>query len=214
MIDGPVPKVVISRVRPFRVATFINQNDPDWKQTCLRVIELYSQMWGGAYNLIIPTDGTTVHPLFLRILRQFDPDYLWQYIKTYKDIEMIRPDEFEKRVDAIVERDKSRFTMTEQELREDIKRRLLGHHVDNFSVTLPLAQKLLRVINPFRSPEQSKKAIPASIYSKSANSEISVSPISMILKTGKYEVIEDIQADSEDELFNLKLSSITGRVGI
>jgi hypothetical protein len=39
-------------------------------------------MWGGWGNIIVPTDGKEIDPLFWRILECFDPDYLEAYRRT------------------------------------------------------------------------------------------------------------------------------------
>lgn len=57
-------KTVFAGVRPPRVATFLDRNDPDWEHTCLQMIQFYSSLWGGQYNIIVPTDGTEIQSAF------------------------------------------------------------------------------------------------------------------------------------------------------
>jgi len=64
-------------VRPARVACFIDANAQDWQACALNIIEGFSRVWGGAYFIIIPTDGQTISDAFWRILLAYDPDYLW-----------------------------------------------------------------------------------------------------------------------------------------
>lgn len=64
-------------VRPARVACFIDSNDPNWQAAALNIIEGFSRVWGGAYFIIVPTDGQTISDAFWRILLSYDPDYLW-----------------------------------------------------------------------------------------------------------------------------------------
>src|SRR3954451_10895403 len=83
-------------VRPGRVAIFIDANGNEWQTTCLRAIEYFTRMWGGSGNIIIPTDGKEIAPLFWEILERFDPDYLEVYRRTYQDIEIQEPESFEQ----------------------------------------------------------------------------------------------------------------------
>jgi hypothetical protein len=64
-------------VRPARVACFIDVNDQNWQAAALNIIEGFSRVWGGAYFMIVPTDGQTISDAFWRILLSYDPDYLW-----------------------------------------------------------------------------------------------------------------------------------------
>jgi hypothetical protein len=50
-------KRIFTSVRPARVACLIYQDDDDWQESCLRIIEFFSSVWGGAYDIIVPTDG-------------------------------------------------------------------------------------------------------------------------------------------------------------
>ena len=38
-------KIVHASVRPARVAILVDKTDADWQHTCLRIIEIYSQLW-------------------------------------------------------------------------------------------------------------------------------------------------------------------------
>jgi hypothetical protein len=72
-------------VRPARVACFIDANDQDWQAGALNIIEAFSRVWGGAYFIIVPTDGQTISDVFWRILLAYDPDYLWVYDSSPED---------------------------------------------------------------------------------------------------------------------------------
>ncbi len=86
------------RARPARVAILTDSLDPGWRHTSLRIIELLSAIWGGKHSLIIPTDGTTIDPLFWAILERFSPDYLFRYGKTGIDLKLSNPAEYDARV--------------------------------------------------------------------------------------------------------------------
>jgi hypothetical protein len=83
----PYPfKTLHASVRPARVAILIDKADADWQDTCLRIIEFYSQLWGGAQNIIVPTDGTTITEHFWALLEAFDPDHVFRYHKSGEDL--------------------------------------------------------------------------------------------------------------------------------
>ena len=89
-------KKIFTSVRPARVAVLIDQADKDWQSSCMRIIEFLSATWGGASNIIVPTDGTRVSPRFWQILDVFDPDYLYFYYKTGRDLKINHPDDYEQ----------------------------------------------------------------------------------------------------------------------
>lgn len=65
-------KVVRSGVRPHRVAILVplTSGPTEW----LQVIEVCSQMWGGSYSVLVPTDGDSVAHSFWQLLDIYDPD--------------------------------------------------------------------------------------------------------------------------------------------
>src|SRR3954454_24139617 len=94
-------KTVHASVRPARVAVIVDRSDAAWQYTCLRVIEFYSRLWGGAYNIIVPTDGQQIDERFWTVLEVFDPDYVYRYSKSGEDLRLASPDEYR----AILTRD-------------------------------------------------------------------------------------------------------------
>lgn len=72
-------RMIWSRLRPVRVAVFIDENDPLWRDRCLNIIEWANQSWGGSYGLIVPTDGQRIIEQFWHILERFDSDYVYPY---------------------------------------------------------------------------------------------------------------------------------------
>jgi hypothetical protein len=121
-------KTLHASVRPARVAILIDKTDADWQHTCLRIIEIYSQLWGGAHNIIVPTDGTVIDESFWTLLEAFDPDYLYRYNKSLEDLLQSHPDKyneiFEREVDNFVsssggshDRDAAK-TLVDKELRK------------------------------------------------------------------------------------------------
>ncbi len=78
-------KTIHVRLRPVRIAVLIDETDSSWRGTCLSIIELASQIWGGRYSLIIPTDGQRIREDFWVLLQAFDPDYLYPYEESLRE---------------------------------------------------------------------------------------------------------------------------------
>lgn len=71
-------KRICTNLRPAKAVTLFFK-DENWHEKCLKIIEIYSQVWGGKQNLIIPTDGEKIDKEFWIILEKFDPDYFFIY---------------------------------------------------------------------------------------------------------------------------------------
>lgn len=78
-------RMIWSRLRPVRLAIFVDENDQLWRDSCLSIIEWANQSWGGWYSLIVPTDGRRILDQFWFILERFDPDYVYPYGDTLYD---------------------------------------------------------------------------------------------------------------------------------
>jgi hypothetical protein len=85
---------ISASVRPGRVAVLCDIDDPEWMYSCRNILEVFSWVWGGHANIIIPTDGKTIQPLFWQILEKFDPDYICEYRPTFRDLEERDPEAF------------------------------------------------------------------------------------------------------------------------
>src|ERR1051325_1673918 len=97
-------KTVHASVRPPRVAILVDKADEDWHNTCLRIIEFYARLSGGAYNIIVPSDGRTIDERFWTILETFDPDYLFRYQKSGEDLRLAQAKKYKEILDAHVGR--------------------------------------------------------------------------------------------------------------
>ena len=78
-------------LRPPKIVTFIDENIPNWKKAIVEIIELYSEIWGGALDLIVPyslkDDSMVVDEIFVDILRAYDADiYLLYEDFNYQNI--------------------------------------------------------------------------------------------------------------------------------
>jgi len=67
-------------LRPPRLAVLIGSNC-DWGH-CVYLIGTLTQIWGGVAYAIVPTDGETISPLFWRLLKRYDPDWIARYGDT------------------------------------------------------------------------------------------------------------------------------------
>lgn len=83
-------------VRPARVAILINEKDTYWKHIILNVFEWCSRVWGGAYFLIVPTDGIDIKAPFWKILEEYSPDHIYSFIPTIKDLESADPQKYKR----------------------------------------------------------------------------------------------------------------------
>jgi hypothetical protein len=119
-------KTVHASVRPPRIAILVDKSDKTWQETCLRIIEVYSRLWGGAYNIIIPTDGETMDERFWTLLQTFDPDHLYRYGKTGQDLYLSQPAEYQQALDRNVERFLADFSRPPT----DVERRRITSQID------------------------------------------------------------------------------------
>lgn len=116
----------------------------------MRVIEFYSRLWGGAYNIIIPTDGTSIDERFWTLIEAFDPDYIFQYRSTLEDVAIAEPDRYQeilnKHMDRWLQKVKSSDrAMAQQPIDEALKRTPLSP----FDISLTLQEELKTRASPF-----------------------------------------------------------------
>ncbi len=142
-------------VRPARVAVLVDRADAQWQDTCLRIIEFYSRLWGGAYNIIIPTDGKSIDERFWSVLEVFDPDHVYRYGKTGDDLRLSTPDEYENILAADLQQYLHDFNPApdeedRQRIRTQIDQQLRNAWlVAPFDITAALQQELKIRVAPF-----------------------------------------------------------------
>ncbi|MDO8870091.1 MAG: hypothetical protein Q7V10_05005 [Methanobacteriaceae archaeon] len=71
-------KKICTNLRPGKVAVLVHKGH-GWQEKCLEIIEVFSEIWGGQKNFIVPTDGKTILEEFWILLEKFDPDYICIY---------------------------------------------------------------------------------------------------------------------------------------
>ena len=128
-------RTIVTGLRPPKVATLICTKDEDWIDTSIRIIEYYSQLWGGNYNLIIPTDGKKIDDIFLDILKEYDPDYIFRYSKSLLDLKYIDNNKY---LEIIPEQMKKGFPgWSEDEKNKWIDKQAAISDYDNFEISSP-----------------------------------------------------------------------------
>jgi DNA-directed RNA polymerase subunit RPC12/RpoP len=140
-------QTLFTRLRPHRIAILTNVNDPMWQESCISIIEFLSQLWGGYHSLIIPTDGKTIDIPFWKFLSAFDPDAIYFYNRSFKDLKRWAPAEAESRMDA--ELNKLRALGHEGLKELNLREQMLQWPIDPFSVSPELTRQLLDRLSPF-----------------------------------------------------------------
>lgn len=139
---------ISASVRPHRVAVLCDIADLEWRRSCRHILEIFSTLWGGHGNIIIPTDGKTIQPFFWKILEKYDPDYICEYRPSLRDLEERNPQAFEQIVARQVEPWPDGRQPTNAEM-ERVRKGIRNADNSNFVVMPALAQELKARIAPF-----------------------------------------------------------------
>ncbi len=141
----------LTRVRPHRVAVFINNSDPNWQVSCLATIEFFSKLWGGFNSVIIPTDGITIEPEFWEILSSYDPDMLFMYHPTCADLLRFDPDKYEEIVVRESKRNALGSGLTVDQIRSQIEDNIRRSPIHNCPFSEELKEELLLRLDPLHN---------------------------------------------------------------
>lgn len=137
-MTASVLKTISTSIRPARVAILLDSTDGDWRGNALRVIAFCSTVWGGAYNIIIPTDGTNIDDRFWSILEAYDPDFLGYYYKSLLDDKENHPDTYHQYFDRYKQHVTRQFT----DIDETRLPKGFDEHLARQQVTKPLSEEL------------------------------------------------------------------------
>lgn len=140
-------KRIDSLVRPQRFALLINET-PYWHHTSQRAIEAFTQLWGGAGFIIVPTDGNTIADKFWDILESYSPDYLGSYKTTLRDLKWADPGEYATHTGNIRSRWASQG-VSEEHANEAIQEQDTNIHINELKLSDELKQELLDRLSPF-----------------------------------------------------------------
>jgi len=137
-------------VRPARVAVLIPEKDEYWKHVILQVFEWCSRVWGGAYFVIIPTDGKVIKDAFWRILEEYSPDNVAAFIPTFHDLELADPEKY----NSIVSKNKEAFLKDNPEFGDKEFNDLILQHLNSssrleFGIEDSLQQQIKQRLAPF-----------------------------------------------------------------
>jgi hypothetical protein len=83
-------------VRTPRFAILIDKGSPQWHAHIEGIIQAFTQIWGGEYFVIIPTDGKTIDEKFWEILEAYSPDKIGRYLPNLPDLEEADPAQYQK----------------------------------------------------------------------------------------------------------------------
>jgi hypothetical protein len=125
----------------------INCGDSDWQNTCIRLLEFFTTIWGGKHSLIIPTDGTLIKKFFWELLESFDPDYIYVYQKTLSDLKLSKPEEYA----ALLEKQLAHASVGENPpnaFKKQIDEMLSETIADKFEITRDLQNQLRSRLAP------------------------------------------------------------------
>lgn len=137
-------------VRSARLAVLIPKDDPCWKSVVLRVFEWFSKVWGGGYFIIVPTDGKTIDDVFWKILKDYDPDYIYSFKPSFLDLENSNPSEFVQSYDKYVKQYKSVSPeMSDDDIRNRIRNGFSLMEREEFTIEKELQEKIKQEIAPF-----------------------------------------------------------------
>lgn len=141
---------VFTSLRPARIAILLDQTDQEWMDTCLRIVEWTTGLWGGWYSCLVPTNGDTIPQRFWDLMGKFDPDYIYAYRKTMVDVKVASPETFERwlrtEVEGFVRQNPD---ANPEQTRQAIERQLDVIAVHPLQITEGLHRTLLKRLNPF-----------------------------------------------------------------
>jgi predicted RNA-binding Zn-ribbon protein involved in translation (DUF1610 family) len=141
-------ETIEKRTRPARVAVLVDSSDVDWRHTALRVIEFLSSIWGGRHSIIVPTDGSTITPVFWAILEKFSADYVFFYAKTGDDIRLSRPEEYAAHLQAHIKANENDSDLSDKE-KDRVDQEHRGAWAHQFGLTPDLCSQIADRLVPF-----------------------------------------------------------------
>jgi hypothetical protein len=142
-------------VRPARVAILIDEQDDCWKHVLIRLFEWCSKVWGGAYFLIVPTDGQDIKEQFWQILEEYSPDLVYSYLSTIEDLETADPNQYKKILDRYRASVRKQIPDIQEDAIEDfLERDIKPWKRREFVISQPLQEKIKQRLAPFYFQDQ------------------------------------------------------------
>jgi hypothetical protein len=72
----------------------INENSEHWSDAVAGAISHCSEVWGGRFFLLVPTDGRRIKDKFWELLEAYSPDYIAEYRLTLADLKDSQPERY------------------------------------------------------------------------------------------------------------------------
>lgn len=199
-------RTVFAGVRPARLAVLIYRNDPYWQETCRRVLECLSSIWGGKNSLLIPTDGKRIEPMFWELLEAFDPDYICQYQPTMLDLKLADPEQY----DALLQGQLKNLYPNQSpsgDQREEVEEALFNAQIWPVEISLELQKELKIRLAPFFFEEN---VIHAASFSTRTAPSYPLTSVSTILPFCDHPGRLSIVGTNSDRVPPLWIESVVG----
>ncbi|WP_409291133.1 hypothetical protein [Peribacillus sp. SCS-37] len=188
-------------VRPAKIVILVDVNSQFWETDCLAIIAMFNKIWGGNYNLIVPTDGKTIAPSFLEIMKEYDPDYIYYYVSTVHQLKLF---DFEK-YKELLEVEKGNYPhLTKEYLGNQSD--FLRTQLTDFKISDQLNNLLKRNLNSFDDNR------PIRSFPYSEKTSYPLTDMTAILKYSSLETVSSIKIKDSTLLTNLMIYSNFGLV--
>lgn len=179
----------LTRIRPHRVAVFVNMADPNWYESSFGVIEFLTKLWGGSHSVIIPTDGKTIDEEFWAILSSHDPDVFYRYQPTGADLKARAPEEFERLLSENVKQWARENNVPEDQIRGLLEKDLLKAAINGWTVSEELQEEILIRLAPFHFEKQPLHGMPnrllkIQVFSKGSKPHYPLTAVMDVLRAG------------------------------
>ncbi|MFD7158821.1 hypothetical protein ACFV9C_29770 [Kribbella sp. NPDC059898] len=138
---------ITATVRTPRCAILINENSKHWRFAAKTAIAHFSEVWGGRYFLLIPTDGVRVKEKFWELLEAYSPDYIGQYRPTFADLEEAEPDRYAE----VKERNREQFDRDDisGDFEKFFRERADSSDIEELHISDQLQKELINRLSPF-----------------------------------------------------------------
>lgn len=138
---------IVSQVRTPRFAVLIDKNEKYWKAYVSGIVESFSQTWGGAHFIIIPTDGKVINDVFWSILEAYNPDKIGRYIPSILDMEEADPDGYE----SLKNKYRIAWNLPENEFEETWSKQSKTTQINGLGIDIDksLSEQLMNRLSPF-----------------------------------------------------------------
>ncbi|MEV6416102.1 hypothetical protein [Kribbella sp. NPDC051718] len=140
---------ITATVRTPRCAILINENSKYWKTAADSAIRHSSEIWGGRYFLLIPTDGHRIEETFWELLEAHSPDFIAEYRLTFADMQHAEPDLYAARKEEYrIAYERENFSFPDFE--DWFRQASIATPIDQLSISAELTDQLINRLSPFQ----------------------------------------------------------------